>query len=245
MNLFVFPQITRILFFLLVLAAAACSPYYYMPVTQNVPLIDEKGAGDITLSGRPPLQGDLSAAYGIGNHFAVKADGSFYHMKRDEQEEESFTIRRAEIGAGYFAEVLDDFVFEVYGFAGMGDVEHVMRSHVPESSISPDLLHARFDLIGIQPNFGYKSKSWVGVFSARFARLQYQRMHGTLIDEGMKQADYLATHRTHFLIEPAFTVKMGMEKIKFQLQYNYSINATDVFFKQKNSNFSVGINFSW
>lgn len=235
---------TALPIFLVAAVVAGCSPYYYVPATQGVPLIDERGAADLTASGHPPTQGDVSAAYGITDHVAIKADGSWYEAVRDKEEEEVVTTRRVEVGAGYFTPVMDGFVFEIYGFGGMGDVENRLIHTVDDHPETAGRMTAQFDLFGVQPNFGYKSDIWTAGFSMRFARLHYRRIKGSLIYHDVDQIQYLADRRSHFLIEPAFTFRVGIENLKFQLQYMYSINATDVFFRQKNSNFTLGLNFS-
>ncbi len=228
----------------IVLAGFGCSPNYYTPAMVNAPLIDEKGSGELTGAiGQQEV--NVAAAYGVGQNVAIKADGSWHQTVWDRDEGERFRVRRAEIGAGYFTPVGQDFVLEIYGVAGMGDVQTNVPYSMGDSLLSSKGVAADFSIFGIQPNFGYKSELWTAGFSARFIHLQYRNIDGSMFYKGIEQAEYLREHQSNFLIEPAFTFKIGMDQVKLQLQYVYSINISNPFFRQKNTGFTLGLNFSW
>lgn len=158
----------------------ACSPLYYTPNTQNVPLISEKGETNLRLSGNGN-QVEFQGAVGISDNFAIQGNGGF-------------------------------------------------ENHCDTGDLSANILR-----ISIQPNFGFKSEYFSAAVSSRIVNLSYNNVAGGLNFEGIAQKKYLEDNASNFLLEPALTIGAGLEKVKLQVQYGYSINLTNSDFEQDNS----------
>ena len=84
------------------------------------------------------------------------------------------------------------------------------ENHLPSTSVDyPNTkgnISANMFRIGIQPNFGYKSKYFTAALSARIANLSYSKIEGDLIFDKVDQVSYLKDNASQFLLEPALTV---------------------------------------
>src|SRR5690606_4237689 len=93
----------------------ACSPIYYKPNTQLVPMMTEKNefAGQLSANAE---QFDMAGAYSVTDHVAVMTQASFYFPIKDAG---TGSGKLLEIGAGYFTPVFNNnFIFETYGIVG-------------------------------------------------------------------------------------------------------------------------------
>jgi hypothetical protein len=97
----------------------------------------------------------------------------------------------------------------------------------------------------VQPGFGYKSKYFSAAISSRIVNLRYLNIDGDLIYNGENAVTYLQNNDSHVLIEPALTLRGGVEKIKLQLQVGYSWNVTKESFRQDDSFITFGLNFNF
>ncbi|HZH88953.1 MAG TPA: hypothetical protein VFD78_07205 [Chitinophagaceae bacterium] len=233
----------KALFLIIGLGLASCSPVYYKPNTHNVPLISQKGETNLTVSGNPDLV-EFQGAYGVLENFAVKADGAMF-ISRYTSNKDGGSGKLLEIGATYFMPFKYGFVFDTYGIFGFGSMEN----HFP-STREPDLpnkgdITANFLRIGLQPSFGFKSKYFSAAFSIRIVRLSYHNIQGDLVFDHVNQIDYLKSNSSNILIEPALTLRGGLEKIKFQVQVGHSQNASNPNFKQETSFLTFGLNFNF
>lgn len=220
---------------------SACSPKYYSPDTQNVPLISAKGEKQLTFSGNGNLI-EFQGAIGLSDKLAIKANGSFF-IPRDEDNGNGGSGRLIEIGAGYFKPVNQNLVFETYGIIGFGSVKNHFES---DGSANPQTLgdiSANVLRYGIQPNFGYKSKNFEAAISSRIVNLNYSNVKGSLVYQGNNQTTYLEDNKSNFLIEPALTLRAGFEKLKFQAQIGHSFNLSNGDFRQDKDYFTIGINY--
>ncbi|MBA3705206.1 MAG: hypothetical protein H0W84_04725 [Bacteroidetes bacterium] len=227
----------------LVVGFGSCSPKFYTPNTQNVPLISEKGETNLTLSGNAN-QVEFQGAYGIAKNIAVKANGGLF-IPSDLDNGNGGSGKFFEVGGGYFKPISENWVFEAYGIIGFGSFEN----HLPSTkNIYPQTngdISANILRVGIQPNFGYKSKYFSAAVSSRFVNLSYNNINGDLIFEDVNQPNYLKDNSSNFLIEPALTIRGGFEKFKLQLQYGYSVNLSNSNFRQDNSFMTLGLNFNF
>jgi len=220
-----------------------CNPKYYTPNTHNVPLISEKGETNLTLSGgddRVEFQG----AMGITNGFAIKANGGLF-IPSDIENGDGGSGKFLEIGGGYFTPVGNKFVFELYGIAGVGRVENHLPSTASANPQTQGDISANIFRYGIQPNFGFKTKYFTAAISSRIVNLTYNKIEGDLIYGGESQVNYLKANDSNFLLEPALTLRGGVEKIKLQLQVGWSVNMTNSEFRQDNSFATLGLNFNF
>lgn len=232
------------LFLIIGLGFASCTPVYYKPDTHNVPLISQKGETNLTFSGNPEQLG-FEGAFGAAENFAIKANGSLFIPSYDE-DFDGGSGRLIEFGAGYFLPIKNGFVFEAYGIFGFGSMEN----HFPSTIINQEPprkgeISANFSRVGVQPNFGYKSKYFSAAVSSRIVGLSYKKIEGDLLKDEIYEVVYLEDNSSHFLIEPALTLRAGIDKFKFQVQLGYSANLTNPNFKQENSFLTIGLNFNF
>lgn len=223
----------------MVVGLASCNPKYYVPNTQNVPLISDKGQVNLNVSGNAN-QVEFQSAYGIAENIAIQANGALF-IPADNDDGNGGSGKLAEVGVGYFKPIKENWVFELYGIVGLGSVENHLPSTIssyPETKgdISANLLRA-----GIQPNFGYKSKYFSAAVSSRFVNLSYSKIKGDLIYNDVLQSAYLGDNSSNFLIEPALTLRGGLENIKLQMQFGYSINMSKHNFRQDHTYLTLGL----
>lgn len=232
-------------FRLLALACAllsGCNPNYYIPNTQNAPLISAKGETNLTVSGNAN-QVEFQGAYGAGNNFSIQLNGGLMRPK-DQDNGDGGSGKFVEAGLGYFKPLQNNFVFETYGLFGLGSVEN----HFPSTTtgaVNSGKISANLMRYGIQPVIGYKSKYFSVAGSARVVNLNYSNISGNLIYQNEDQRTYLENHKSNFLIEPALTLRGGIEKVKIQLQFVKSLNLSDSDFKQDTEMMTVGLNFKF
>ncbi len=221
----------------------SCSPLFYTPNTQNVPLISEKGDNKLTVAGNGN-QVELQGAYGLTDAFAIQANAGWF-LPREEDNGNGGSGKFIELGGGYFTPIQENFVFEAYGLIGFGTMENNFPSTKEANLESKGDISANVFRIGIQPNFGYKSKHFEVALSSRIVNLMYNNIKGDLIYGTENQIDYLTDNKSNFLVEPAITVRGGLEKIKLQVQYGYSYNLSNKDFKQDNSFLTLGLSYKF
>ncbi len=216
---------------------SACSPKYYTANTQNVPLISAKGEKNLTIAGNGN-QIEFQGAVGVTSNIAVKANGAFF-IPAKEDNGNGGSGNLIEVGAGYFTPVNQNFVFETYAILGFGS----MKNHFEPNGTDGGDISANVVRYGIQPNFGYKSKNFEAIVSSRFVNLNYNKVEGTLIYQGNNQINYLNDNKSNFLVEPALTLRAGLDKVKFQAQFGHSFNLSNNDFRQDKDYLTLGINF--
>jgi hypothetical protein len=224
------------------LLAVSCSPKYYSPNTQNVPLIRERGEVGITLAGSSN-QVEFQGAYGLTNSIAIQANGGWF-IPGDLDNGNGGSGSFGEGGVGFYRPLGESFVFETYGLFGFGKVENHMPSTTEQYPETTGKITARVARYGIQPNFGWRTKYVTIAISSRFVILDYSNINGSLIFENEDQVDYLRNNRTSLLFEPALTVRGGLEKVKFQVQIGPSINVTNSSFRQDDGYATLGLAFN-
>lgn len=232
-----------ILLFLTILTLG-CSPEYYVPNSQNIPIMQSKGQTNLGFNYNISdlTQGfEFQAAHAISNHIALQFNGDWVNKVgkdylSDGSEEIKAKGSMLEFGAGYFKNLTPHFVFETYGLFCFGNFE--LKKYTNQNGF--DSFSAKFSRIGIQPSLSYNRKNYSFSFSSRLANLKYNDING---GENTPDFDpnYLKTNNTYWLLEPALTIQAGSENVKFQLQYVYSYNLTNPSFEQEPDIISFGI----
>lgn len=226
--------------FLLFLGLSACSPKYYVPNTQNVPLISEKGETNINLSGNDH-QVSLHGAFGLTDALAIEVNGGLI-LPNEADNGNRGSGNFGELGLGYFKQFGEYWVFEAYGIGGIGSMENRMPSTIEDYPDTKGNINANMLRLGVQPNFGFKTKYFTAAVSSRFMNISYHKIRGDLMYSNENQVDYLNRNSSLFLIEPALTLRGGFEKIKLQFQTGYSVNVTNSSFRQDHFYVSIGLN---
>ncbi len=227
---------------ILVLLSAACSPQYYTPNTQNVPLIKAQGQTNITVAGNGN-QFELQGAYGITDHLAIQADGGFVFPK-NEDNGNGGSGKLIEGGIGYYTNISPNVLFDVYALIGAGTMENHFPTTLAANPSTTGKIEANFTRFGLQPGISYHNKYFSVTGSARIGSLNYSSIKGSLIFDGEDQVDFLNDNKSNFIIEPALTLRGGFEKIKIQVQLLKSFNASNSDFKQGDALGSIGLSFN-
>lgn len=223
------------------LMLGACSPNYYLPTTQNVPLIKARGESNIVVAGNAN-QVELQGAYGISDQLALQLNGGLI-IPKNEDNGNGGEGKMIELGLGYFSNISDNFLFDVYALAGLGTLENHFPTTLPDNPGTTGKITAGLSRFGIQPGLSYHTPYFSVSASARLASLNYANVEGNLIFDGEDQVAYLEDNRSSFLIEPALTLRAGLERIKLQIQLMKSFNASNSDFKQDDTLLSIGLNF--
>ncbi|HEU4788066.1 MAG TPA: hypothetical protein VFS71_00105 [Flavobacterium sp.] len=216
--------------FLICATFTRCSPIYYVPNTQNVPVIKNKGQTNIqlTINSSESTEGtELQGAYGITDEIALQLNADWVKSSESSSYGSGKFI---EFGPGYYRNISEHFVFETYGLLGFGSLKY------EEDINTPQEINASFTRFGLQPSISFSSKYFNASLSSRFANLNYNSVSGNLYD-----VDYLKANNSYWLIEPALTLQGGLENIKLQIQFQYSNNLTNSNFSQDYALFSLGL----
>ncbi len=216
-----------------------CSPKYYVPNTQNVPLLSERGNMSLSACGNTH-QAEIQAAVAIAPRIAVMANGAWY-MPHTESNGSGGRGALGEVGAGYFLPLAGRVVFEAYGLVGYGYVENEMPYTIAAYPSTTGKINADMLRFALQPNIGYKSKYFQAAISSRFVSLNFSDIRGSLMYNETDQSAYLRKNNAMFIAEPAITLRGGLEKVKLQLQLAGSYNLTTANFFQETSLLSVGL----
>lgn len=232
-------QVKFSLLVLVSLLIAACSPKYYVPNTHNVPLLEEKGQINLAVHGNVN-QLDVQGAAGLSSNIGLMVNAGFF-FPADDDNGNGGSGKLGEVGLGYFTKIGEYMVFETYGILGFGTVENNFPSTVTGNPGTSGTINANIFRAGIQPNIGYTSKYFSAAVSARFVSLNYSNIKGSLIFDGVDQFAYLENHKSSFLVEPALTVRAGLENIKLQAQLSGSWNLSHNNFPQENALLSLGL----
>lgn len=233
-------QIT-VLFALSILAFSACSPQYYIPNTQNVPAIGAKGETRINIAGNGN-QLELQGAVGVSGQLAVQLNGG-YVFPQNEDNGNGGSGKMLEAGIGYYNNLNESLLFDVYALGGIGHMENHFPGTVSANPSTTGKISASLARWGLQPGLTFHTKYFSVSGSARLLSLHYSNIDGSLIFDNEDQVKYLQDHRSGFLIEPALTLRGGLEKIKLQLQLMKSLNLSDSNFRQDDSLLSLGLHF--
>ena len=226
---------------LMLLLSVACSPKYYVPNTQNVPMISAKGQANVTVAANGN-QGEFQAAYGVSNAVAFQVNAGIVRP-REEDNGDGGKGSLFEAGLGYYRNVSPNVLFDMYVLGGFGKMENDFPSTLTASPNTTGIIKADIVRFGVQPGLSLHRQRFSLSGSARISSLRYSNIQGNLIFGGVNQVTYLTDHKTSTLIEPAVTLRLGGERFKLQIQIARSINLTTSDFKQDKSLATVGFNY--
>jgi hypothetical protein len=224
-------SIKPIVLFLLVLFFTGCGPIYYVPNTQNVPIMKDKGQMNLFLgfNGSEFTDGfELQGAYGLTDKWALQLNADWIKSSETFSEGSGNLL---EIGGGYYKKISKSFVFETYGFIGFGGLKY------QDNSTDNLDVTAKLYRVGLQPSFSYSGKYFSSSLSSRLSSLHYTNVNGSLLYD----VDYLKSNDSHWLLEPALTLQGGFEDVKLQLQIQLCYNLTNPMFSQDYTLVSLGL----
>lgn len=210
-----------------------CAPVYYVPNTQNVPVMKEKRQTNLYFgtNGSESTDGfEFQGAYGLTDNIALQLNADWVTASEGTSNGSGSIL---EFGPGYYKNFSKHFVFETYGLLGFGGLKY------QDDSESQEEIRAKFIRIGVQPSISFSSKYFIASLSARFANLNYNSVSGNYSD-----VDYLKANNSFWLIEPALTLQGGSENVKAVVQFQLSENLTDPNFIQDYTVVSVGVKFN-
>lgn len=212
------------------IAFTGCGAVYYVPNTQNVPVMKEKGQANLSfgLNSSESTDGfEFQGAYGLTDKMALQLN---FDRVKSSDDSSYGSGNFVEFGPGYYKKLSKNFVFETYGLLGFGSLKY------EENYNEPLEIKANFIRVGLQPSISFSSKYFIASLSGRIANLNYNAVSGNYYD-----VDYLKANNSQWLIEPALTVQAGSENVKLQLQFQLSENLTDPYFSQDYSLLSIGL----
>lgn len=240
-------QSQYLLLFSVVILFASCSPKYYAPNTQNVPILTKKGQAKITAAFNGNIfqvsdldKVDLLSAYAVSDKIGVQLNvgTSGFSFRSDFDESHKGRVFNLESGIGYNAKIDEDFYFECYAIAGWNKLRH--RSHPIDSSNQVSHLSATYQTLALQPALAYKNKYISIIISSKINGVNYYDVSGDIEFEGESQSDYLKEYSSHIMLEPAITFRSGTDKLQFQMQWIRSYNYSHLDFRQQHTLFTVG-----
>jgi len=225
------------------LLAAGCSPKFYSPNTENVPLITERGQLSLNVNGGGGGQIGFQGAVGVTDAIAVQANAGLF-IPGEEDNGNGGSGNFVEGGVGFYRPIGENFVFETYGLFGFGRFENHLYSTASQYPGTSGDMSGNLLRYGLQPNFGFVTKYFTVAVSSRLVLLDYYNVDGNLTYQDMDQVAYLRDNRSSFLVEPALTIRGGLEKVKLQFQIGSSFNVTNSDFRQDKGFATLGLNFN-
>jgi len=239
-------------FLLIAISISSCSLLQYVPNGQNVPLFKEKGevAANMALStGEQYFGFEIQSAYSFTDHIGLQVNGMVWGGAEFSQGV------LFDIAPGYFFNVHENIVFEVYGGYGKGNIMHTFKDAFPQViNINGDPIFVNYERYFIQPGIGYTMKNVDIAFSTRFNLMDYygqKPVYAVPSDDplffNLKELDKFYT------IDPALTLRFGWRHFKFQFQSVYLIplleehrvftNEFPAFYDRWNINIGFHFNF--
>lgn len=220
---------------------SACNPKYYVPNTQNVPLLTNRGefTANVATNGN---QFEGQAAIGLNKNTGIQVNGGWFAPK-DLDNGNGGSGKFGEIGIGYSRNLGKTLVFETYGLFGLGSVENHLPSTIDSAKTTTGKIFSNVQRFAIQPAIGYKGRKFEVALSSRIGYLTFSKPSGSLIYNNMDQVQYLKDNATTMLVEPAVTLRYGYKNLKFQAQLGQSFNLTNANFLQDKSWLTVGLQF--
>lgn len=228
------------------LLLASCSPQYYAPNTQQIPGLKHQGslAASVATTGSSV---DIQAAYAFSDHYGIQVNGGIYPKQEDNSDNEYSGSGKGyllEAGPGYYHPFLNDkLIFETYLLGALGHVNNDFPGTVTTNPNTTGKIEAGVFRLAIQPSLLFTNKFFdVGV-STRIANIHYSNIQGSLIFGGEDQVEYLKMENSHWLLEPAITLRLGYEKFKVQAQIGKSLNLSNSDFRQSTGWLSLGLGY--
>jgi len=228
---------------LLTLTNFGCNPNYYIPNTQNVPVISAKGQTNLTFAINDN-QMEFQGAYGVTENLAIQANTAMIAPEAEDNGNGG-SGKLLDVGLGYYYNILPYLLVETYGLAGFGKMENHFPTSVDANPTTTGLISANVYRFGFQPCLSYHHPYFSVTGSTKLMFLNYYDIDGSLIFDGIDQTVYLEDNKSNILVEPAITIRGGLKKVKLQIQLLKSMNLSNKDFQQDDGMISIGLNFNF
>jgi len=210
---------------------SSCIHVYYVPNVQNVPLFKEKNeyrfSGSLG-SSATITQFDVQAAYSVTDNIGIMVD--YMTAKEYDSESNIFYYNGNNFGGaiGYFKPIKAAGVFEIYGGLGGGKQHHEYKEFFSLTKIAGTSELSHFKLY-VQPSFGFTKNVIDIALSTRFTRLSFPKVSTSpgLVGKYEYWEVHSLNDKSHFLIEPAVTLRAGFKNVKAQIQYMHVERLTE------------------
>ncbi len=217
----------RLFYLILILVIVGCAEDY-VPSKANTPLLSK--ANEFQAKATVGVSGaDLQAAYSPIKYFGLMLNGNL-SARGGTFKTENHKHQYIEAGIGYYYPFNVKYRFEIFGVYGIGVIESYNFTSHYISGFSD------INKIFIQPAIGMVNPGFEIGFSGRFGVLNITNSSPDITGPG----------NYYPVIEPALTVKMGIQIIKPVIQMGYSfvlINKDNAFFTRKSFYITAGIHF--
>jgi hypothetical protein len=213
------PNFTKTLLLLSLLSTIGCSATYYKPNVMNMPNFKEKN--EVFLSANLAtsdffyaFEGDVQAAYAVTKHLGIQGNymrGSdiVYEYRYQGSDEIKRFFSCSEAAVGYHTIYSDYLTFSVFGGYGRGRAENEVKNNGKSS--------ADFSKLFIQPSAGFRMENVEFVISAKLASLNYKNSTQSLTEQSRRD-NFFALQNTIPVVETGWMMRVGSDKLKFQLQ---------------------------
>lgn len=239
---------------LLMVVFNSCSHYYYMPNVQNVPIFRQKGESRMSIQSGSASEAsttELHAAYAITSRFAIMANYMFVKGGRQGEKNNWGKGKYYEAAFGYYKPLNKKIVFEVYAGGGISNQQHEYAgSNYYGGYYYDGTSDLAFTKVFLQPSVGIKLKPFDFALSTRLSSIHFyninNQIRATNSSGESRSIDKIANNKNSLLLESAFTIRGGWQRIKLQLQLQFSSNLThkDLQFENSNTSFGIYLNFS-
>jgi len=229
----------KVIIIALCMIGIGCSPKFYTPNTQNIPMLQSKGQFTASLAGNGN-QVELQGAYAATNNIGLQINGGLFRPK-EEDNGNGGSGNFFEGGIGYYTPISEKVTFETFALIGFGNFENHLPSTLDVRPETTGEIEANILRYGIQPGISYQSDNFAVGVSSRITNLSYSDIDGDLIFGGDDQVAFLNSNSSNLLIEPALTLRGGTDRLKLQLQIVTSINASSSDFRQDDGTVTVGV----
>jgi hypothetical protein len=222
----------------------SCTHYYYVSNVQNIPMFTEKDEYRIsgTIGGGDESSCiEFQSAYSPTDQIGVMAN-FMYATGGNESDNDGFAEGSYLEGAvGYFKPLGNGGVFEVYGGLGGGSQHHQYTSYNYDYG-SQNVGYADLSLVRlfVQPSVGLSYHIFDVALSTRICSLDYTKVENHVSNEYSDFSDI--SSKTHYLLEPAITLRAGWKTVKLQFQASYVtyLNNPRMYFYEE-SHISIGV----
>jgi len=215
----------KLLFITLVLIILSSCKIMYIPNTQNVPMLEEKGDIKLEIGNK-----DLQLAYGVTDHLGIMVNG---YYNKNEWSVTSGTLDNQylstrsliEGGVGYYTTMGESGRFEVYGGAGYGKVNYDYDLFDNGTLTESNTFGINMMRIFLQPAIGLQTDNIGFAFSTRLAGVNFSNIDTVgysptdLEAEGLHELE----DDMFIFIEPALTLRFGIKYVQLQLQPYYNL----------------------